>query len=130
MIGQESKIYILDFFGCKRLKGEGLQISPTRILTAFGSPQNTFLGYFINQNINNTYVNKLQQGVIWGKDTNHFQGKVELLKAIARDVKLLSTSTNQVFSHLNITWKGHQSTSNWIKILDESKFLLGLGKMK
>lgn len=45
--GYDHKIFIMDFFGSPKLRGSGLNISPKRVLTAFGSPWNTFLGYYI-----------------------------------------------------------------------------------
>jgi len=42
--GLESKVYILDFFGSPKLKGNSFNIRPDHILTAFGSPWNAFLG--------------------------------------------------------------------------------------
>ena len=124
--GQDKKIYILDFFGSEKLRGSGLNIPNNRFLTAYGSPWNTFLGYYMDE-LNFDNITKKNQGVIWGKDVKHFEGKVELLKKIADSTKLVSTATMPVFNHQNIQWYGHKSRNEWMKLLAESKFLLGLG---
>jgi hypothetical protein len=72
-------------------------------------------------------VRRKMQGVIWGKDPNHYEGKTGLLKQLADTIKLVSTSTTQVISHPNIEWRGHQTPESWVKLLSESRFLLGLG---
>lgn len=69
------------------------------------------------------YINS----VIWGKDPRHLEDKVSLLKQIANQVNLFTTATEQLFKHKNVYWVGHQSPENWMKLLGESKFLLGLG---
>eukprot|EP01036_Dinobryon_divergens_P033309 gene33309-43065_t len=82
-------------------------VGPKRFLTAFGSPWNTFLGYFIEPSDLNTGKSlpaKLQQGVIWGKDAKHFEGREKQLQAAARKVRLLSTASTAVFRHDNIQW--------------------------
>lgn len=126
LVGLDDRIFILDFFGSDRLRGRGMQIPPTRFLTAFGAPGNTFLGYFMT-NRSDSVTAKLQQGVIWGKDPQHFKDRVPLLKMVASDAKLMSTSTRKVFDHPNVKWLGHLSRSQWNTLLHESKFLLGLG---
>lgn len=124
--GHDKKIYILDFFGSEKLRGSGLNIPIKRFLTAYGSPGNTFLGYYIEElKFNN--ITKKNQGVIWGKDVKHFEGKIDMLKKLADSTKLISTATMPVFSHQNVVWNGHKSRIEWMKLLSESKFLLGLG---
>eukprot|EP01041_Mallomonas_annulata_P001150 gene1150-2223_t len=123
--GQDNKIFILDFFGSEKLRGSGLRISKDRILTAFGSPWNTFLGYVSGPSP--APKEKRLQGVIWGKDPKHFEGKESLLRAVAAKVTLLSTATHGVFDHPNIQWRGHQTPQGWSQILSESRFLLDLG---
>lgn len=125
--GLDERIYILDFFGAKKLRGSGLSIPPSRFLTAFDtSTENTFLGYYIDPLINGTSAKK-QQGVIWGKDTRHFEERVPLLSHLANKVHLVSTATTPPFHHANIDWRGHQTSQGWLDILKESKFLVGLG---
>lgn len=138
--GQDSKVYILDFFGSPKLRGKGLKIPPKRFLTAFGSAWNTFLGYYVEEppaapgaggaGGASTGAMKLQQGVIWGKDPKHFEGRVPMLEAALNavpGVTLVSTSTRQIFQHPRMLWKGHQTPQSWRKLLRESKFLIGLG---
>ena len=72
-------------------------------------------------------ITKKNQGVIWGKDVKHFEGKVDMLKKLADSTKLVSTATMPAFSHQNVVWHGHKSRIEWMKLLSESKFLLGLG---
>jgi len=124
--GQDKKIYILDFFGSEKLRGSGLNVPNKRFLTAYGSPWNTFLGYYVDE-LKFDHIPKKNQGVIWGKDVKHFEGKVEMLKKLADSTKLISTATMPVFSHHNIVWQGHKSREEWMQLLSESKFLLGLG---
>jgi len=154
--GHENKIFILDFFGSSSLKGSGIPgerfmknkysslfshhptgMTPNRILTAYGSPWNTFLGYFIQETPLNSPLNstntafsqppkKKLQGVIWGKDSKHFEGRVSQLKSLLADepqLQLFSTS-NAVFQHSQLHWLGHQSTQQWMELLAESKFLM------
>lgn len=133
----DSKVYMLDFFGTKGgLRGpapglpqKGLVVPPERFLTAFGSPDNTFLGYFMPNTSTQQYVGqaKLQQGVIWGKDVKHFSGKERMLQAVAKDATLVSTATSKVVAHDNIRWVGHQTATGWMDILRQSRFLIGLG---
>eukprot|EP00600_Ochromonadales_sp_CCMP1393_P005461 CAMPEP_0174960418 /NCGR_PEP_ID=MMETSP0004_2-20121128/3695_1 /TAXON_ID=420556 /ORGANISM="Ochromonas sp., Strain CCMP1393" /LENGTH=277 /DNA_ID=CAMNT_0016208793 /DNA_START=226 /DNA_END=1056 /DNA_ORIENTATION=- len=105
LVGQESKVYILDFFGSKGLRGKGMAIPMNRFLTAFGSPMNSFLGYFMETGTDSKVsVKKEAQGVIWGKDVKHFHGKEQLLKSVASSVTLISTASSKVFNHHNIKW--------------------------
>lgn len=69
---------------------------------------------------------RLQRGVIWGKDVKHFEQRIDLLRFAADIVPLISTAS-RVFSHQNIEWLGHQSSASWRQLLRSSKFLLGLG---
>ena len=132
IVGFESKVYILDFFGSKDglrrpLSGQGgLVVPPKRILTAFGSPENTFLGYHMANSSSVTDGSpvagpKLKQGVVWGKDSKHFAGNTALLRAVADDVTLVSTATAEVFTHRNVQWVGHQSAAGWMDILRRSR---------
>jgi len=130
LIGHESKVYILDFFGSRGLRNGAMKIPLGRFLTAFGSAENTFLGYSMANGTASPSLGsntKLKQGVVWGKDAKHFQGKERLLSALAQDVKLASTSTRKVFNHENMAWLGHQSADRWMQLLRESRFLIGLG---
>mmetsp|Transcript_34049 Transcript_34049/g.49473 ORF Transcript_34049/g.49473 Transcript_34049/m.49473 type:complete len:259 (-) Transcript_34049:9-785(-) len=140
--GHEKKIFILDFFGSPTLKGSGIPgMTPDRFLTAYGSPWNTFLGYFIEESPLNSPRNtsqtspssppitKKNQGVIWGKDSKHFEGRTNQLNALLAaepHLQLFSTA-NTVFQHSRIHWLGHQTTQQWMQLLAESKFLIGLG---
>jgi hypothetical protein len=132
-VGHESKVYILDFFGSRGLRNGGMKIPLDRFLTAFGSADNTFLGYYMENSSAASHASalgpktKLKRGVVWGKDFKHFHGKEKLVRALAQDVKLASTSTRKVFHHENMQWLGHQSAERWMQLLRESRFLLGLG---
>ena len=128
LIGLDSRVYILDFFGSQYLKGRGLKVPPSRFLTAFGAEGNTFLGYFVdNSTMQQPLPEKQNKGVIWGKDAKHLQGKEHLLRSIADDITLVSTATNKVFQHRNVIWAGHQTPTSWMDLLAESKFMIGLG---
>jgi hypothetical protein len=128
--GQESKVFALDFFGSEKLLNakNDFNIPPARLLTAFGSPWNTFLGYSMDP-LSDTLRNiqKDRRGVIWGKDPRHFEGRQELLKRVADHVELHSTASKPVFRHPNIKWDGHQTPEGWRQILARSKFMIGLG---
>lgn len=120
-------MYILDFFGSKGLRKtlagkDSLNVPPERFLTAFGSADNTFLGYFMENSSVALAVGKRKQGVVWGKDSKHFAGKDMLIKAVANDVSLVSTATVPVFAHKNIDWRGHQSAAEWLAILQQSRW--------
>ena len=71
--------------------------------------------------------NKMQQGVIWGKDPKHFEGVTDIIKQIADVVPMKSTASLPVFQHPNVQWLGHQNSVSWRKLLLSSRFLLGLG---
>jgi hypothetical protein len=125
-------VYVLDFFGSARLPKEkpSFKIPASRFLTAFGYPGNQFLGYYIDNNVFNAHksTSKKQQGVIWGKDPNHFtRGRDKMLSQVADLVELHSTASRAVFRHNNVIWHGHQNKDGWMHLLAESKFLLGLG---
>lgn len=128
----EHKTYVLDFFGSRVLRGTGFKIPPSRFLTAYNTNSyNTFLGYYMDDladTVGNTSSPKKLQGIIWGKDTKHFEGKNSILRSMASKVHLLSTATSKVFEHDNIHWLGHQSKEKWYALLRESRFLLGLGE--
>lgn len=127
-----SRMYILDFFGTRELH-RALSVPPSRVLTAFGSPWNTFLGFYKDEpseaDVTAIAMKKRAQGVIWGKDPKHFKGREEMLRRIAESVQLISTcQQRQTFSGAaKITWRGHQTASSWLSLLQESRFLLGLG---
>lgn len=139
--GHDNKIFLLDFFGSEKLRGSGLTVPQNRFLTAFGSPWNTFLGFYIKKErvdrlLADKALRKQQQGqqhlqtaprgVIWGKDPNHFEGNADMLRSVANSVHLVST-TRPIFSHANIEWLGHQTGDQWRELLASSKFLIGLG---
>eukprot|EP01033_Poteriospumella_lacustris_P016172 gene16172-11567_t len=128
--GHEDKVYILDFFGSPKLRNFAL--SPRHILTAFKSPWNSFLGYYIHperiEKLRSLWEKKKNQGVIWGKDPKHYDGKHALIAAAAdTGARLISTSTVQVERHPNVEWVGHLTSAQWFGHLAQSKFLLGLG---
>lgn len=131
LIGLDHKIYILDFFGSRKLRGSGFKIPPSRFLTAYSTNSyNTFLGYYMEdmaREIGTKNSSKKLQGIIWGKDMKHFEGKDNFLKSMASKVHLVSTATSKVFEHHNVHWLGHQSQAKWHDLLRESRFLLGLG---
>jgi hypothetical protein len=135
--GHDSKVYVLDFFGSKKLRGSGLAVPPARFLTAFGSPfGNSFLGYSMKPQAPLPAGIKKRQGIIWGKDPRHFQGKENLLRHLADALAqehggsgavLISTATTPAFKHDRIRWVGHQTPEQWMRLLRESRFLIGLG---
>jgi hypothetical protein len=69
LVGLDNKIFMLDFFGSKKLRGSGLTVPPSRFLTAYDTNRyNTFLGYYMeNKSILNKYTtySKVDQGMIW-----------------------------------------------------------------
>jgi hypothetical protein len=137
LVGLSDRVFVLDFFGSKTgLRAptnravpmkDRLTVPPQRFLTAFGSADNTFLGYIMRNHSAAGKAVKQQQGVIWGKDVKHFVGAENALKAIARDVRLVSTATTPVFTHSNIQWLGHQTAQSWLQLLSQSRFMVGLG---
>lgn len=134
LVGLSERIFVLDFFGSKKLRGSGLNIPSSRILTAFNATsENSFLGYYIDEkkekdkDKKKSMVTKKLQGVVWAKENKHLDGKNKLLESVADKVTLISTSQIDSFHHKNITWVGHQSPEEWHSLLSESKFLLGLG---
>jgi hypothetical protein len=122
---------VLDFFGSERLPKEkpSFKVPADRFLTAFGYPGNKFLGYYIDQEVFDAHrgVTKKQQGVVWGKDPNHFSRRDKVLSHVADRVLLHSTASRAVFRHNNVVWHGHVNKDGWVQLLAESKFLLGLG---
>ena len=72
---------------------------------------------------------KAKQGVIWGKDPKHYEGRWGLLQAIAdTGVILHSTlpaSRAKGTTHRNIVYHGHLSKSEWHDLLSSSMFMLG-----
>jgi len=136
--GNEARIFLLDFFGAKQVtspKGPHpnmLKVPPERMLTAFPtSPWNTFLGYAIkpSQMPAAATLSKKRQGVIWGKDAKHYQGREGLLRALADscDCELHSTLGSPLVRHPNIIYHGHLSKAGWSELLSSSKFMIGLG---
>eukprot|EP01034_Spumella_vulgaris_P033764 gene33764-41654_t len=131
LIGHEHKIFVLDFFGSEKLRGNSLKVPLNRILTAYGSPWNSFLGYYIPSEGGGRKVPPVKEnlGVIWGKDGKHFKGHESLLKTVASlpDIKLCATSTVKMFDHDSVQWMGHQTKDSWRFLLQKSKYLIGLG---
>lgn len=134
--GQAHKVYVLDFFGSERLPKEKPQfkIPASRFLTAYGYPGNQFLGYYIDSREFDEARKvlgekpKQRQGVVWGKDPRHFSGgRDRVLAQVAALVPLHSTASTPVFRHENVAWRGHQDRAGWLRLLAESKFLIGLG---
>jgi hypothetical protein len=130
--GLDHKIYIMDFFGSQKLRGSGLDIPPSRFLTAYGSPWNPFLGYYIKPTTANEINSptKKTQGVIWGKDMKHFDGRHELINTASSLAPLIATIQSPAggyHGYSNVRWIGHQTKDSWLELLSESKFLLGLG---
>ena len=113
--GQLDKVYVLDFFGSERLPKEkpSFKVPAKRFLTAFGYPGNQFLGYFMDEAVfaqhHSATRSKKQQGVIWGKDPNHFsRGRDQMLQRVAEGgVMLHSTASRPVFKHRNVIWSVH-----------------------
>ena len=136
--GQEKKIYMLDFFGSDKLKGNNIdfKLPPSRFLTAFRTGENdfknTFLGYSMNLGFNPPkefeMFSKKNQGVIWGKSVNYIKTHVDFLKQLADVVELHSSCTVSVFNHPNVKWHGPLSKAEWKGLLHESKFMIGLGE--
>ena len=120
------KLFILDFFGTKSLKNS-LHIPLSRVLTPFGTPWNSFLGYYLSNPVSIDSKTKMNQGVIWGKDPKHYKGQKDVLIKIASKVNLMSTAQTRVYDIPGITWLGHQTPESWNELLRRSKFLLGLG---
>lgn len=129
IVGNEDKLFFLDFFGNKELRGGKFRVSPKRFLTAFPTTINSFLGYYMEPLINGLSLVKEDYGVIWGKDPKHYEGKRELLTKIANEVIIYSTSSTPIrdISHPNIKYIGHLSPDKWLNLLSKSKFLIGLG---
>jgi hypothetical protein len=107
------------------MKGN-LKIPQSRVLSAYGSPWSTFLGYYIAES-GQSNITKKKRGVIWGKDPKHFKDRKELLARISSRVPLVSTAREKVYDIPGIQWMGHQTRNSWIQLLRESSFLLGLG---
>jgi len=121
-------LFILSFFGSKQLKNLNIDIS-SKVLTAYPtSPENDFLGYFISSSfLFSTKPTKKNQGVIWGKKAEYFQGRETLIKELAELCELHSTLSTKAIDHPNIVYHQHLTPDNWQHLLAESKFLLGLG---
>lgn len=69
---------------------------------------------------------KMDQGVVWGKDPKYYEGKDKLLEVVANKVKLISTARTAYFHHGNLEYRGHLTANEWLQLLGSSKFLLGL----
>lgn len=98
-------------------------------MTAFGSKWNTFLGYYISTDRLKLKKNKLNQGIIWGKEKRYLIGKSQRLMSISKEnITLISTiPKSNGIQGLNIQWIGFQNKNQWMNLLSKSKFLLGLG---
>jgi hypothetical protein len=128
------KVYILDFFGSPKFQSPGFLVPKERILTAFGSPWNPFLGFYVFHSFfpatesrsTSGDLKKSQQGIIWGKEMRYLKGSVNFLKNISSAFKLVAI-TRRAFDGTSIQWVGHQSKESWFKLLQSSSFLIGLG---
>lgn len=132
LLGREDRVFLLDFFGSERAS-HGLKISPKQILTPFPTPWNTFLGFYKEPFAAEAAVAKKPQGVVWGKKPDYLHKRRELLLALAEVAELHTTVTedragsSQLPRHPNIVYDGHQTPEGWMRLLRESRFMLGLG---
>ena len=139
LVGHESKIFLLDFFGAKGPTKNGIRVPASRILTAFPTfPGNTFLGFAIpparlpGRGGGGPAAAKKAQGVIWGKDPKHYAGREGVLREVAKVATLHSTLSARDAPHglrgdPNIVFHGHLKREEWQALLAESMFMLGLG---
>ena len=72
------------------------------------------------------------EGVIWGKDPKHYEGRWDLIKALAEDGAVLHSTLDvkrvpRAPRHPNIRYHGHLSKAEWHDLLGTSMFMLGLG---
>ena len=128
--GREDKVFLLDFFGAEGPRKGGIDVPPSRILTAFPTyPGNTFLGYALDAP-EPLRTEKKPEGVIWGKDRKHFKNMDAVLLAASRVARLHSTlkqAPTPALARADIEWHGHLSRDRWRALLRASKFMIGLG---
>ena len=135
LLGNERKVFILDYLGAggsqlnSRRSDSSLasRVPADRFLTAYGlDPAHAFLGFSMAPAVAAFSIKK-HQGVIWGKSSSFLIKHTDLLSQIADVVELHSTCSVEVLKHPNIHWHGSLSDTDWMVLLRESKFLLGLG---
>ncbi|CAM9185165.1 unnamed protein product [Laminaria digitata] len=140
--GRQHKMFILDFFGSDKPHAN-LGVPSTHHLTAFPVPASqsrTFLGYRADSSgmlqSGGVGVVKKPQGVIWGKTAASFEGSAaSVIARLADYVELHSTIAPKDaplrqaarFKHRNIVYHGMLSPEKWQGLLQESKFMVGLG---
>mmetsp|Transcript_30721 Transcript_30721/g.93898 ORF Transcript_30721/g.93898 Transcript_30721/m.93898 type:complete len:423 (-) Transcript_30721:59-1327(-) len=132
LVGRESRVLLLDFFGAEGPRDGGLRIPPERILTAFPTfPGNTFLGYALDDDTPVAVQTKRRRVVVWGKDAKHFDGAEAVLRAVAAmpgvEVHATLTTAPPSLRGVPIRYRGHLSKADWRALLAESKVVLGLG---
>ena len=135
LVGHEDRVFLLDFFGAKQPTRNGIQVPASRILTAFPTyPGNTFLGYAVSASQMPAPGTRKRpmEGVIWGKDPKHYEGRWDLIKALAEDGAVLHSTLDvkrvpRAPRHPNIRYHGHLSKAEWHDLLGTSMFMLGLG---
>ncbi|CAM9146528.1 unnamed protein product [Ectocarpus sp. 12 AP-2014] len=129
------KMFVLDYFGSDEPHAN-LGVPLKRHLTAFpisAEHQRTFLGYRVDPNRKKTPLSKpaakRRQGVIWGKTKDKLFGNRRLILALADMVVLHSTVAPEdaFVMHDNIVYHGHLPPDEWNQLLQESKFIIGLG---
>ncbi|CAM9378369.1 unnamed protein product, partial [Sphacelaria rigidula] len=136
--GLEKQIFVMDFFGSET-PHKNLPVPTQRFLTAFPTPAeraHTFLGYRMDSSISAippARVQKKQQGIIWGKTLKTLHGKAtrQVIARLAEEMELHSTvslkDAKKMKLHQNVIFHGMLSSQEWHQLLQESKFMIGLG---
>jgi hypothetical protein len=141
LAGREGSLFILSFFGWAP-GAHGLSSIPqSHVLTAYpenyaqASPSSTFLGFIVERNpyaLSADAKNKSKVGVVWGKRAVYFEGREAMLDGLSRDEELgvqLNFVSNMEPGRVGprSVFHGALDREEWLSLLAQSRFLLGLG---
>lgn len=136
------RTFVLDFFGSEEKDhgpGHGWMLPASHILTPFGAPGNGYLGLCKEEPAPEALLaaaDKRRQGVIWGKKPEYLAGHAALLLELLErcECDLVSVASmdggraaQRLPQHPRLRYVGHQTPQQWMVLLAQSKFLLGLG---
>lgn len=118
-----NKVFLMDFFG----DSATTVVPNSRILTAYPMAGGSFLGWYVDRT--HGHVEKLEQGVIWGKQANYFRDSWPIVLALASlsPIHLTIPFESGMLQHENVTYRGFLDQAQWRKLLATSKYLAGLG---
>ncbi|KAL5494090.1 hypothetical protein EMCRGX_G015362 [Ephydatia muelleri] len=90
------------------------------------TPDNSFLGFVVEKGSIDPSIERKNQAVLYGKDSNYVKGKESFVQTIGEIVEIHSTFKTAAESPANIVNHGLLTQPNLHKLLQQSKVFIGL----